>query len=394
MAAAPQRTSFSASSKRTQLDTQKVDGERVVPLERLFTENVNFRHAFGLNAKRPFGRGASSDEEAAPVAKPQMLQSSAAQQGAATVGARWGLCSTIVDAYNQHHELVLKPDDVWQAIMTQFSFYVNANGEALRDRFVDFQGKKTLVVDMGGGSIHTCDYAEFAQRMVDENIVKNIKDPCVVEWLLPAFSTTTVHDRVVAAVSIMATLQSYFEYVCCLKCGIPQVTLLGTVQDWQTLRRKVDKLLDYDLQDERMSAWHKLLVPVLDNFVSSVMGQVDLEFWDVVCSHHGGGSGPSYLSGWVTVFAAFNKDGKWQGSVREGYKWPMIDTNHLPAGTFAVPVLVDDNGTQYDTQMIAGQLASEICCEGKGLCPRSDWCIAYTGSPRTDPVAYKHESHS
>ena len=228
--------------------------------------------------------------------------------------------------------------------------------------------------------------------MVDENIVQNIKDPKVVDWLLPAFSTTTVHDRVVASVAIMATLQSYFEFVCCLMCGIPKVTLLGTEEDWQMLRDKVDKLLDYDLDDKLMSAWHKLLVPVMDNFVLSAMGQANVQFWDLVCSHHGGGSGPRYLSGWVTVFAAFNKDGKWQGSVSEGMQWPMIDTGRLPVGTFAVPVLVDDNGTQYDTHMIAGQLASEVCCEGQGLRPRSDWCIAYTGSPRKDAVAYTHGS--
>eukprot|EP01112_Ceratiomyxa_fruticulosa_P004269 TRINITY_DN1473_c0_g1_i4.p1 TRINITY_DN1473_c0_g1~~TRINITY_DN1473_c0_g1_i4.p1 ORF type:complete len:198 (+),score=45.84 TRINITY_DN1473_c0_g1_i4:235-828(+) len=32
-------------------------------------------------------------------------------------------------AYANHHNLVIRPDDVWIAIMTQFSFYVNANSE-------------------------------------------------------------------------------------------------------------------------------------------------------------------------------------------------------------------------------------------------------------------------
>eukprot|EP00957_Ditylum_brightwellii_P024538 1852407-Ditylum_brightwellii.AAC.1 len=52
--------------------------------------------------------------------------------------AHYGLVSAIMDAYNHHHNLILRPDDVWQAILTQFSFYVNANAEELRDRFVDF----------------------------------------------------------------------------------------------------------------------------------------------------------------------------------------------------------------------------------------------------------------
>mmetsp|Transcript_36154 Transcript_36154/g.81830 ORF Transcript_36154/g.81830 Transcript_36154/m.81830 type:complete len:391 (-) Transcript_36154:188-1360(-) len=387
-ATAPACISFPASSKRT--GTEPVEPRSVVPFDSLVTENSTFKAAFDLDQKRPFEDDA---KEKVPVAKPLMLQKSAPEDGTKVVPARWGLCSTIVDAYNSHHELVLRPDDVWLAIMIQFGFYVNAHAEDLRDRFVDFQGKRTLVVHMAG-TLHTADYAEFARRMVDENIVENIKDPSLVEWLLPAFSTTTVHDRVVAAVSVMSTLQSYFEFVCCLMCGIPKVTLLGTAEDWQALRGKVDKLLDYNLKDDHMSSWHKLLVPVLDNFVASAMGKPNLAFWDVVCSHLGGGSGPRYLSGWVTVFAVFNKDGQWQGAVPKDMKWPKIDTNKIPVGTCAAPVLVDDNGTQYDTKMIAGQLATEVCPSGRGLRPRSDWCIAYTGSPRKDPVQYEHGSTS
>lgn len=48
----------------------------------------------------------------------------------------------MLDAYNRHHNLVLRPDDFWSAIMIQFGFYVVGNSEELRDRLVDFKGKK------------------------------------------------------------------------------------------------------------------------------------------------------------------------------------------------------------------------------------------------------------
>jgi len=67
----------------------------------------------------------------------------------------------LYSAYNSHHELILRPDDFWQAIVTQFSFYVNANAEALRDKIVDHEGKKELVVVVEG-NFNTIDYAEFA----------------------------------------------------------------------------------------------------------------------------------------------------------------------------------------------------------------------------------------
>lgn len=303
--------------------------------------------------------------------------------------APWGLVSAIVKAYNRHHELVLRPDDLWQAILTQFSFYVNGHAEDLRDRFVDFKGKKTLVVEMEG-TLFTADYAKFAHRMVHENIVHNIKDPSVVEWILPKFTTTTWTDQVTASVSLMSTLKAYFEYIGQLACGIPKVTLIGTPEDWKCLRVKVDRLLDYDLRDTRMTAWHQLLAPVLDEFVKSASGDPSIAFWDRVCSHHGGGSGPSYLSGWVTVFAVFNSDGEWQPN-RSQVPYPMIDFDSLPVGVVSVPVLVDDNGTQYDTQLLGGQFAfEEAGSEGVAIQPRTDWCIAYLGKPNLKTRSYTH----
>ena len=47
---------------------------------------------------------------------------------------------------------------------------------------------RTLVVQMGG-TLFTADYAKFAELMVDENIVKNIKD----------LRDATVDDRNVAS---------------------------------------------------------------------------------------------------------------------------------------------------------------------------------------------------
>ena len=47
---------------------------------------------------------------------------------------------------------------------------------------------------------------------MNEQTVKNIKDPSIGDWLIPKFTTTTENDCIVASVSTMVTLQSYFEY--------------------------------------------------------------------------------------------------------------------------------------------------------------------------------------
>ena len=148
---------------------------------------------------------------------PQIVQLSAPRDQLVYIAPK-GLVDVATIAYNKHHDLVWRPDDVWQAILTQFSLYVTHNSEKLRDRFVDFKGKRQLEIE-AFGTLFTVDFGNLARRMVDEQIVKNIKDPSIADWLIPKFTTTTENDRIVASISMMATLQSYFEYevdVCCV----------------------------------------------------------------------------------------------------------------------------------------------------------------------------------
>jgi len=258
------------------------------------------------------------------------------------------------DAYNTHHELILRPDNFWQAIVTQFSFYVNANSEALRDRIVDHEGTKELVV-VCPGNFFTVDYGEFASRMVAEQIKKNIKDPLVAEWLQPNFSTTTETDKVAACVSIMATLQKYFSYTCMTECGIPKVTLLGTPEDWIQLRSKVDKLKEFDVNG-KMIKWQALLCEVLDKLVDSAQGKDCLAFWDRVITNVGGDSGEGpHITGWASVFCAFDSEGEWIAKKSMAFSspkndsWPYVDKSCIPVGVCSVPVKVDDNGKIYKT---------------------------------------------
>ena len=81
-----------------------------------------------------------------------------------------------------------------------------------------------------------------AQQMAEE-IAKNIKDPTLRTWVDPEFSSTTETDRVCSAASLMSIRQKRSSYRIDLYSnpGIPSVTLKGTVEDWQSLRNKIDR---------------------------------------------------------------------------------------------------------------------------------------------------------
>ncbi|KAF0691875.1 Aste57867_16976 [Aphanomyces stellatus] len=298
-----------------------------------------------------------------------------------------GFVRGVVQAYNQHQNLELRPDDIWLAITIQFGLFVNGNAEALRASLVKHDGQTELEVRRHG-SLYTVDFGDMAVEMT-QKMEEYLVDPTLSQWLLPGFSTTTDHDRIVGSVVMMASMKKYFTYKFCLECGIPSITLLGTVADWLAIRARVDKLQEYGLGE-----WVVMLASILDEFVAAANGNVDISFWQRICHQEEGGSGPSYLSGWISAFCVFNEDGKWQGSVRavnvDGdmfeSEYPIIDTNDIPPGYVTVPVNIDDNGTKYMAHMFAGHMAYEVKGDRQWIVPHLSWALALKASkPVVDP---------
>ena len=313
-----------------------------------------------------------------------------------------GLSAAILEAYSYHHDLVLRPDNFWQAILTQFGFYMLGNAEELRDRIVDFQGKTKLVVG-GGRDIFTTDFGACAEDFVDE-ISKNIRDPSIAEWLLPSFTTTSPSDRIAASVSVMSAMQKYFSYEVVCGCGIPNVTLLGEVADWEVLRSKIDRLLEFEVSGNNyMETWHAWLAYVCDKLVESASGSPDMHFWETIIKHEPNGSCEGHFTGWMSSFNVFTHKGEWQGDnfefpEDEGYSYdtedsddeqvkhdsdsddeqekqwfPIINPDDICKGICFVPVKVIDGQKEYDCTMFAGHLRSEIKEEGTCIVPQIDW---------------------
>ncbi|THU85889.1 hypothetical protein K435DRAFT_763829 [Dendrothele bispora CBS 962.96] len=297
-----------------------------------------------------------------------------------------GLVNIIVGAYNRHNALSLRPDDVWICILTQFNFFVNANAEALRSIFVSHEGKKELKVKAIGNR-YTVDFGYLSRSMTGE-IERNINDPSMVEWIIPKFSTTTLNDIVVSSVLMMSTMKKYFSYTMELRCGIPKVTLEGEKADWEHLLARVEKLKGFG---EEPTLWYNLLRPILTRFIRAFddpSGQENLDFWNKVAHRGSMGSGPSYLSGWITAFCAWNEKGQWIGNkpgeeLSENkyamqlsldnihYHW--LDFSKIPAGYASVDVKLDDNGKIFDTIMVSGLV-------GTCLFPSNDKKLSEYGS--------------
>jgi hypothetical protein len=134
---------------------------------------------------------------------------------------------------------VLRANDVWQTVITQFAFYVTGHAEELRSKFVAHTGTKHPVLlakdtPYDGHSCFETLLVEGMSRRLTCLIEKQLVDKEIRNWLIPDFSTTTDQDVAVASMTMMGAMKKYFTYEANTGCGFPSVTLLGDTEDWKT----------------------------------------------------------------------------------------------------------------------------------------------------------------
>ncbi|MEO6038107.1 MAG: DUF4419 domain-containing protein, partial [Saprospiraceae bacterium] len=184
----------------------------------------------------------------------------------------------------------------------------------------------------------------------------------------------------------------YFDYEVFLSCGIPEITLEGSAEDWALLETQAAGLARYDLD-----WWIRPLQPILHEFTRASQGQVNTAFWQdmvkkrdysIVCS-----SKP-FLTGWMLHFFPYVKDkpnpwlvmpdsvrlfeqafaanesidveaaakaaeaaGKFYNSPivkPEQFGLPALEVSSLPNSMGKANVLLNDYGTEYDLEFWAG----------------------------------------
>ncbi|KAJ3340067.1 hypothetical protein HDU93_007409 [Gonapodya sp. JEL0774] len=305
------------------------------------------------------------------------------------VPLRGGLVDLVLQAYCKHHNLVIRPDDVWIAIVSQFARFAEANAEVLRSRFVNFEGKKNLTF-VSSGTMQTPGLMAEAVDWFEAEIHKNVKDQDLRRWIIPHFSTTTQTDRIVGGMLLMTTVKSYFDYEMELLCGIPRITLEGERQDWEEVLLRASRLASYGSD---CVAWQDMLVPILGHFVAAFDGTVDLEFWNRICDIHILGSGSDYLSGWITTFTVFDKHGKWQANCKTipdhidepTTPWCVLSEENVTTGCPTCPIKVNDNGDEYNATLVVGLIGGTIEPDQTTLRPLVGWAVCRDPAKPSDP---------
>jgi hypothetical protein len=172
---------------------------------------------------------------------------------------------------------------------------LNLNSESLRDRLVAHEGRLTLVVNrpdfvLGRPNPWPEAFEAFsAQIATHAGIARGL--------IGASFSTTTPVETAAFDVCLMDAFQGFFTYEMRIGCGIPQITVMGTPEDWNSMIERTRAFADYGLEN-----WIAALHPVLGKIAATAAGVVDTEFWRSFFRYESG-SGPAELTGWIlTLF--------------------------------------------------------------------------------------------
>ncbi|KAK0623009.1 hypothetical protein B0T14DRAFT_159944 [Immersiella caudata] len=329
-----------------------------------------YRHKFTPASPEQLLAAITNDEGEDPrkLPPPRLVQSSFGSpfQTPTTIAAKNGLINAAIEAYNEHHNLVLRPDDIWVAILTQLSAYVNANASDLRSKLVTHgDGQQGLHIEVELSP--NLDHGAMAYEMT-KLMSASLKDPELRDWILPAFSTTEKADQAVASIVFMGTMQKYFSYSWGTRCGIPAVNLLGEEDDWIEIAERCALKLGAGDFGPEAAKWYRVLRPVLAGFIETYRdpsGPAATRFWQgMVDEHKPNGSGRTTYSGWITAFCYWDEKGNClhDSLVQDvdGARVVRLSRNQIPSGFTKVPVSLLKMGLKVPTEMVAGSVGMKV----------------------------------
>lgn len=353
---------------------------------------------------------------------------------------RNGFLRTILDAYGGHHHVVLRPDDLWIAVLSQLNYYFHTHPDAARAYFLrsstEGSNKKEIPISFIG-SADTVNIAVVVNQMT-RDLQAQIDDPTYRDFVLPTFSTTGIEDKIICAVMMVASVDMQFDVSISLMCGIPSITLLGTQLDWENILDRIKPIAEGKFGDEARE-WGQTLALIFGKFVTAASqatgtsstsewrGGDDREFWgNIVKFQRGAGTdGAGLIGGWITAFARWGptattsppaapglssqprrpkpipKEALFDSInlpaespmtssetspssgpefVSEGLKFPTLSPSEIPSALCSLSFSLTDNGRTVPIRILAGHMGKTwLGVKGDTLQPCSAWIMYIPG---------------
>ena len=187
-------------------------------------------------------------------------------------GGSLPLVSAVHLAFSQHLPLRLTPDMVWLTLAQGFAHHLVNHSEALRSLMVDHDRQRRLRVETWKDPMAPNFWPDVIEQWAA--LIDTHSHPDIANLIICDFSTTTPVVRTASQILLMHAMREYFRYELRCICGIPQITLEGTVEDWQDILARVHTMSAYYLE-----WWTDRLIPICEEFIAAAKGIPRQTFW-------------------------------------------------------------------------------------------------------------------
>jgi hypothetical protein len=272
-----------------------------------------------------------------------------------------GIVDLVHESFNSHRPLILNPDTIWIPILKGLATHIDKNAEELRKHFVNFEGKKDIIINRdsfikGQNNPWENCFPEFSAKIAD--FIGKKRD-----LLISNFTTTTELTKIVSEIALMDAMKNYFSYGFSTLCGIPRITLEGTVDDWKNIKQRVLIFNEFGL-----SWWTNELVPVLDEFINVYSGNINDEFWKSFYNVDGGSGGP-FVSGHIIKFYPYLRE-----KLINNFKNKYLTLSNFSENIVSAPFVWNYHGTNYGVEFSGGIFGIEQEDDGS-IRSNFGWCV-------------------
>lgn len=202
-----------------------------------------------------------------------------------------GYLDLLSKAYSKHLPIAIAPHDIWYIILSNIASVVRDNIDLCRSLFTKSDTKEKLY-------ILTDDVTKISMDKLFKELTKVV--PADIKMFFPELSTHSPQSKIACMAAFADAVSNYYDYMTFL-CGIPSISVKGLVEDWHKLITSTTAIAaSFKEVGVNLDSWLlDRVLPILQEILKTVNGNVDEDFWKNIFTQQNFGSGGQLtINGW------------------------------------------------------------------------------------------------
>lgn len=264
-------------------------------------------------------------------------------------------------AFAGHHPFALRPEVLMYLINFNVAETVKRHPDDYRALFTGVAKGKEVIEIHHDGLCRGQDSPWHEVLPLFNGKLREKVPAGIMGHMLPGFSTDTPESDAASMVSFMDAASPFYDYRVMTLCGIPEIRLLGTPEDWTKLKNAAAALSEPC--SKHLGPYFTNLLPVLATLANQAAGAPqDDEFWSSIYKWKSHSGGPKF-DGWISAFLNYiQADGALVEKRAHHFDWrtASLSSGCAPSHISTVPFVWHLHGDEISMSFAGGVLGLDV----------------------------------